>query len=112
MGWGHTRQTLLKGNTAHLTSYYFRLAAIHIENIIYLCYKTSYLNEEINLTKLSLWLVFPEAKFLVICEWLMTELSTSCERDKYELFWYSQYSAKYLKTSYELDRHELCGTII
>jgi hypothetical protein len=37
----------------------------------------------------TLWLVFLEAKFLIMYEWLMIELSTSCERGKYELFWYS-----------------------
>ncbi len=37
----------------------FRLAALYVENIIYVCYKTSYLNEEVDCTEPSPYVSVP-----------------------------------------------------
>jgi len=48
------REPLVKGKAQYswpLCTNKFRSAALDIENIIYLCYKTSYLNEEVCCTE-------------------------------------------------------------
>ncbi len=49
---------------------------------------------------------------LVICEWVMNELDTSCERDGHELFLVFLVPVNELGMSCERDRHELCGTTV
>jgi hypothetical protein len=50
-----------------------------------------------------------EVKFLVICEWIVNKVDASCERDRYELFWYSQLSVNELDMSCERNGLNLSG---
>jgi hypothetical protein len=56
------REALLKGKAQYSgppCPDYFRSAGFYIENIIYLCFKTSYLNEKVKCTEPSPPVSFP-----------------------------------------------------
>jgi hypothetical protein len=46
----------------------------------------SYEENEVLWILSKIFVNLPEAKFLVVCEWLMNELGARFERDRYELF--------------------------